>query len=161
MDLAGSLYVADTFNDRVVRVTPGGNQAPVGSGFAGPAGVTVDPAGNLYVADSLNNRVVKVTLSPAASSSGRGSATVTWAAPLSDGGAAITGYTVTAADLTNPANDGKTFRPSPATATTCAITGLTVGDSYTFTVTAANAAGTGPASNPSNPVTVLAPPPVA
>ena len=163
VDSAGNIYVADFGNIRVVKViwvpVTGFQGTAVGSGFSHPYGVAVDSAGEVYVADADNNRVVKIALGPAASSSALGSATITWAAPLSNGGAPITSYTVTAADLTDPANGGQTGTPSPPTATTCTIIGLHGGDSYTFTVTATNSVGTGPASNPSNPVTAASPGP--
>ena len=162
VDPAGNIYVADqdTRHDPrmpVVKVTPGGTQTTVASGFSLIAcDVAADWDGNVYVA-VWPDQVVQVTLRPAALSSVPGSATITWAAPLSDGGAPITGYTVTAADSTNPANGGQTCTTSTSTATTCTVTGLTGGDSYTFTVTATNGAWTGPASKPSNPVIVTAP----
>jgi hypothetical protein len=75
---------------------------------------------------------------------------VTWTAP-SDGGSPITSYTVT------PYAAGVAQQPTivsgnpPATSTT--LTGLTNGTSYTFTVSATNAVGTGSISAPSNAVT--------
>jgi hypothetical protein len=85
---------------------------------------------------------------------GNASATVSFSAPVSDGGSAITGYTVTAADATTPANGGQTKAGSGSPVT---VTGLTNGDAYTFTVTATNGVGTGPGSAPSNSVTPSAP----
>jgi len=77
-------------------------------------------------------------------SRGNAEATVTFSAPLFNGGSVITGYTVTSSDGTKTASgDG-----SPIV-----VTGLANGTAYTFTVTASNANGTGPASAPSNSVT--------
>src|SRR6185295_18385956 len=64
---------------------------------------------------------------------------LSWTAPSSSGGSAITGYTATASP------GGATCATGGAT--TCAVTGLTNGVSYSITVTATNLAGTGPASN--------------
>ncbi len=76
---------------------------------------------------------------------GNGSADVTWSAPASDGGSAITGYTVTSTP------DSQTCQASDATG--CTVSTLTNGTAYTFSVTATNDVGPGPASDPSNSVT--------
>jgi hypothetical protein len=94
-----------------------------------------------------------------AASAGTGSATVSWTAPP-NGNSQITSYTVTPYIGTTP-QPATTVTGSPAP-TNATVTGLTNGTTYTFTVSATNAVGTGPASAPSNAVTPTnAPPPPA
>ena len=81
-------------------------------------------------------------------------ATLSWTAPSSNGGSAVTGYVVTPY-IGTAAQAPQTFA---STATSQSITGLTAGTAYTFTVAARNAAGTGPASASSAPVTPNAAP---
>ena len=76
------------------------------------------------------------------------SATVSWVPPATDGGSPIISYTVTP----SPAVAGQPPVTVPAPGTSTTVTGLTNGTTYTFTVSATNAAGTGPAPA-SNPVT--------
>lgn len=81
-----------------------------------------------------------------------GAVELTWTAPESDGGSPITGYTV----LVSPDALSVAISGSDNWAD---IDGLTNGRAYTFTVTANNANGVGPASEPSNSITPSAPPP--
>ena len=90
-----------------------------------------------------------------AASAGNAEATITWAAASDTGGSAITGYTITTVE-----DATKTCAPSPATALTCTVTGLTNGTPYTFTLVASNVVGSSVASDPSNaatPATVTEP----
>ena len=77
--------------------------------------------------------------------------TVTWTAPPANG-SPITGYTATASP------GGATVAVGGA-ATSARFTGLTNGTSYTFTVLATNAIGTGAWSAPSNAITPTNQPP--
>ncbi len=77
VDSARNVYVADTGNSTIRKVTPGGVVTTLaglagswggtndGTGsaarFNGPQGVAVDSAGNLYVADTYNSTIRKVT----------------------------------------------------------------------------------------------------
>jgi YVTN family beta-propeller protein len=170
-------YVPDLGADTVTPIDVTTNTAltPIPVGDA-PAGVAITPDGaTAYVTNRDSDTVtpidvvtnmaatpiavgdgpVAVAINPAvppdapsyvAAVRGDGEATVWWGAPLSDGGLPITGYTVTS----DP--DGAMCGWTMGTLE-CAVPGLTNGTPYTFTVTATNSVGTGPASDPSNPVT--------
>jgi PKD repeat protein len=81
---------------------------------------------------------------------GDASATVSWSPPATNG-APITSYTLTLA----PGGQAVTV---PGSVTSATVVNLTNGTSYTFTVTATNEGGTGPASAPSNAVVPRAAP---
>ena len=84
-----------------------------------------------------------------ATDAANGQSVVSWTAPADTGGASITVYTVTS-------SGGQTCSWTTGDLS-CTVTGLTNGATYTFTVTATNARGTGSASSASNSVTPVAP----
>lgn len=63
LDSAGNIFVSDTMNDVIRKITPGNAVTTLaGKGnFNSPRGLAVDSAGNLYVADVNNQLIKKVT----------------------------------------------------------------------------------------------------
>ena len=98
--------------------------------------------------DPNSGLAAKAPLAPASPSATarNASALVTWTPPA-NGGAPITGYTITGSPSGSATAGGS--------ATSAVVVGLTNGTPYTFTVTARNIVGTGPPSTASNPVTPL------
>lgn len=95
------------------------------------ASVTVQVAAVGYYQDAIEP-AAPVSVNAALSGT---SATVTWAAPPSDGGSPITGYTVTASpDTATVTVDGGTYQAT--------LSGLANAATDTFAVTATNATGT-------------------
>jgi sugar lactone lactonase YvrE len=108
LDVAGNLYIGDTSNNVVRKVTPGGTitttagngqqgysgdgGSATGAQLYGPRGMAVDGSGNLFIADGNNNVIRKVTPKGAITTvAGNGTAGY-----LGDGGPA------TSAELSTP-----------------------------------------------------------
>src|SRR5947208_6031649 len=86
VDGAGNLFIVDSGNSRIQKVTPAGTITTVAGdgtvgfsgdggpatsaqfGYSGPTDVAVDSAGNLFIADSGNNRIPEVIASSQTSS---------------------------------------------------------------------------------------------
>jgi hypothetical protein len=105
-------------------------------------------------ADSLPSNAVTPLTVPSVPSSvtatpGDGSVTVSWSPPADRGGSPVISYTVTTRLLGLVVN--RVTLPAPAASTR--VNGLANGSGYAVSVSAANAAGSGPASAPVGPVT--------
>ncbi len=62
VDSAGAVYIADTLNNRVRKVTGDGIINTIaGADVNSPSGMAIDASGNVYVADSGNGRIRKIS----------------------------------------------------------------------------------------------------
>ena len=153
----GPVSGAATPNTYKVTAVPGGKTciaaAPVTSCtvsglFNGTSYTFVVAASNTTGTSSPSQATLSVTPLPVPGSpsnplatAGPASAVVTWSAPAA-GSSAVGSYTATATP------GGQTCN-ALAPVTTCTISGLTNGTSYTFTVMATNIAGSSPPTSPS------------
>jgi YVTN family beta-propeller protein len=160
----GALWFTNDGNATIGRIDPGTQAVTTYGGLVGlPFSIVAGSDGAMWYTTNDNglglSRIVADTTVKAASApsapwgvgatAGPAQATVSFSAPISSGGSAITNYTVTA----SPGGQTATGSGSPIT-----VTGLTNGTTYTFTVTATNASGTSPRSTASAALALPVPP---
>ena len=160
----GALWFTNNGGNSIGRIDPVTKTVTTYSdgNESGPKGITPGPDGALWYTNSVGNSIGQVVLgstgatpvAPGAPTiigahAGIAQAVVMFKPSASDGGAAITHYTVTSI----PGGLTATGTESPIT-----INGLIGETSYTFKVTATNSAGTGAASALSTAVTPIGPP---
>lgn len=124
------------------------------------AAVNANGTGTYTAASSaLTPATTPGTPTSVSATSSAGAATVSWTAPASNGGSAITDYVIQYSS--NSGSSWTTFADGTSTSTSASVTGLTNGTSYTFRVAATNAVGTGSyssASSSATPVTTAGAP---
>jgi YVTN family beta-propeller protein len=147
-----SVWVTNSARGTVSRIATSNNAVTPITVGANSYGVAVSPDGSsVWVTNSGGTTVSRIIFPPqpplnVTATPGDAKATISWSAPTNTGGSPITGYSATASP------GGKSC--TTTTATSCTISGLTNGTTYSVSVTATNAVGT---SDPSDTVSVTLP----
>ncbi len=173
IDSAGNIYTANNGSDNVTRITPGGTASPLASTGVEPYAITIDANGNIYTSNqelgNVTATVTKIGVSggtdqifaspphkPAAPSAVAGAELATVTAAPNEASAVYgtpSSYTVTAVQ------DASKSCTVTVPATSCQVSGLSSGTSYSFTARANLNTWRTAASDPSSSVTpTLAPP---
>ena len=135
-----SVWVTNYNSGTVSRIATSDNTVTPITVGAAPTFVAVSPDGSsVWVTNSAGTTVSRITFPPqpplnVTATPGDANATISWSAPTNTGGSPITGYSATASP------GGKSC--TTTTATSCTISGLTNGTTYSVSVTASNAVGT-------------------
>ena len=131
VDSSGNLYLADSGNNQVLKVSIGSTVDTPGA-----------PTSPVATATSYSNW--------------GGSAAVSFSAPDSNGGSPVINYRVTATNVTDASRGGQT---GTGTTSPIYVSGLVAGDTYTFTVAATNGDANyyGAESTVSNSIVAAAP----
>ena len=136
-----------------ITVTPGGTTSRTVTGLTNGTSYTfqvqavnADGTGPLSAASApVTPRTLAGAPTIGTPTAGVASATVPWTAPASNGGSAITGFSVRVVNAATNVQVGA-LRAAPAGATSLSVTGLVNGTAVRFQVLATNAAGDGPFS---------------
>ena len=151
--IGGTAQTSQTFNSTATTETVTGLANNTAYTFEVAAINSVGTGTQSAASNSVTTPTTPGAPTIGTATAGNSQATVTWTAPSSNGGSAITGYVVTPY-IGGTAQTAQTFN---STATTETVTGLT-NTAYTFKVAAINGVGTGTQSGASNSVTPLTPP---
>jgi hypothetical protein len=163
IDASGNLFVADTYNYRIRKVSPTAVVTTyAGTGVSGDAdgdvsvatfseitGIAVDNTGIVYFSDFSNNKIKRIFPATAPSVSGvslqnltYNSATISYYLNANNGAtSSIIKYGLAANSLTSQVNGFSTTGNSP-NAGTGALAGLQANTTYYYQIEATNSAGT-------------------
>jgi len=165
VDDSGNIYVADTGNNTIRKVTPTGAVTTIGgtaglngwtdgigvaASFSSPRGIAISNTGILFVADPVNNRIIMgvvvttpIPVTASATSITGTAATLNGTVNASGFSTAVSfDYGLTTAYGSNVIGLPTTATGSSDTAESVVISGLSPGTTYHFRVKAASSQGT-------------------
>jgi hypothetical protein len=155
---AGGWAMPVPAGDYIVTASGGGfsgsSSAPVRVGSQNVAVDFISGTTTAWVNFSQPNVAVPGLPTSVVATAGNTQATLTWAAPASNGGGAITNYVIQFSS--NRGGAWTTFNRAASASTSATVTGLVNGTNYIFRVAAVNSAGTSGFSNNSNSVRPVA-----